>query len=190
MNEIGNWIKAALGIGLESQQMEFWQMALRAVIVYAVTLAMVRLGKKRFMGKATAFDVILGIMLGSIVSRAITGNAPLVPALAATTALIALHSALTAVACRWHGFGEMIKGRPRVLVQNGRKDEEAMRTAHLTDRDLEEDLRRHGMTSIEGIAEAQLERNGDISIIKSKQEPKVITVAVADGVHTVRIELA
>ena len=96
MNEIGNWIKVALGIGLESQQLEFWQMALRAVIVYVVTLIMVRLGKKRFMGKATAFDMILGIMLGSIVSRAITGNAPLVPALAATATLIALHSVLTA----------------------------------------------------------------------------------------------
>ena len=108
MDEIGGWTQVALGIGLESQQMEFWQMALRAVIVYAVTLAMVRLGKKRFMGKATAFDIILGIMLGSIVSRAITGNEPLVPALAATAALIALHSALTAVACRWHAFGEMI----------------------------------------------------------------------------------
>ena len=46
------------------------------------------------------------------------------------------------------------------------------------------------MTSLEGIAEARLERNGDISIIKSKREPKVITVAVADGVHTVRIEMA
>ena len=83
----------------------------------------------------------------------------------------------------------MIKGRPRVLVRDGRKDEEAMRTTHLTNIDLEEDLRRHGMTGIEGIAEARLERNGDISIVKSKQEPKVVTVAVADGVHTVRIEL-
>ena len=45
MNEIGNWINVALGIGLESHQMEFWQMALRAVIVYTVTLAMVRIGK-------------------------------------------------------------------------------------------------------------------------------------------------
>jgi hypothetical protein len=59
------------------------------------------------MGEATAFD----LMLGSIISRAITGNAPLVPALAATATLIALHSVLTAVACRWHGLGEMIKGR-------------------------------------------------------------------------------
>jgi uncharacterized membrane protein YcaP (DUF421 family) len=46
------------------------------------------------------------------------------------------------------------------------------------------------MTSIEDVAEARLERNGDISIVKSKQEPKVITISVADGVHTVRIELA
>jgi uncharacterized membrane protein YcaP (DUF421 family) len=104
--------------------------------------------------------------------------------------LIALHSVLTAVACRWHGFGEMIKGRPRMIVRDGRKDDKAMRIAHLTDRDLEEDLRRHGMTSIEDVAEARLERNGDISLIKSKSEPKVITVAVANGVHTVRIELA
>jgi uncharacterized membrane protein YcaP (DUF421 family) len=190
MDGIGNWVQLVLGLGLDSQELASWQMAVRAVIVYAVTLALIRLGKKRFMGKATAFDMILGIMLGSIVSRAITGNAPLVPALAATATLIALHSILTAVACRWHGFGELIKGRPRVIVQDGRMDEHAMRTTHLTDRDLEEDLRRHGMTGIEGIAEARLERNGDISIVKSKQEPKVVTVAVADGVHTVRIEVA
>jgi len=46
------------------------------------------------------------------------------------------------------------------------------------------------MTGIEDVAEARLERNGDISIIKSGREPKVVSVAVADGVQTVRIELA
>jgi uncharacterized membrane protein YcaP (DUF421 family) len=65
-----------------------------------------------------------------------------------------------------------------------------MRIAHLTDGGLEEDLRRHGMTNIEGIAEARLERNGNTSMIKSKREPKVITAVVANGVHTVRIVLA
>ena len=45
-------------------------MALRTVIVYAITLLIVRAGNKRFIGESTAFDVILGIMLGSIMSRA------------------------------------------------------------------------------------------------------------------------
>lgn len=190
MGDVEEAAKLLLGAGLESQDIGVWQMVLRASTVYAATLAMVRLGKKRFMGKATAFDVILGIMLGSIVSRAITGNAPLLPALASAAALIALHSVLSRIACRWRGFGEAIKGRPRVLVRDGRKDEDALWTTHLTDRDLEEDLRRHGMTGIDGVAEARLERNGDISIVKAERPPKVVTVAVADGVQTVRIELA
>lgn len=189
MTDIESWARMALGAGLESHEIGVWQMVLRAVAVYAVTLVMVRLGKKRFMGKATAFDAILGIMLGSIVSRAITGNAPMVPALACTAALIALHSALSGVACRWHGFGEAIKGRPRVLVRNGRTDGKAMRSAHLTSRDLEEDLRRHGMASIGEVAEARLERNGDISVVRAERPPKVLTIAVADGVQTVRVEL-
>jgi hypothetical protein len=106
---------------------------------------MVRFDKRGFMGEATAFDVILGIMVGSIVSQAITGNAPLVPALAATATLIALHSVLTAVACRWYGLGEMIKGR--APTRQRPRGHSARRIAELTNRDLEDDLRRHGMTS-------------------------------------------
>src|SRR3954467_15198928 len=41
--------------------------------------------------RATAFDVILGIMLGSMVSRAIAGTAPFLPTLAASSTLLAVH---------------------------------------------------------------------------------------------------
>ena len=100
------------------------------------------------MGEAPAFDMMLGVMLSTIVSRVITDNAPLGPAPAATVTLIALHSVLTAVACRWLGLGEMIKGRaPTRHRPRGHKDESARRIADLTNRDLEDDLRHHGMTS-------------------------------------------
>jgi len=189
MDDLNELAATLLGTGADNADIGVWQMALRAAIVYAVTVVMVRMGKKRFMGKATAFDVILGIMLGSIVSRAITGNAPMLPALGASATLIAMHSLLSALACRWHGFGRTVKGHSRVLIRDGRKEEAEMRTAHLTDHDLEEDLRRHGLTRLEEVAEARLERNGDISIVKAQGQPKVVTVAVAEGVQTVRIEL-
>ncbi|WP_207459073.1 YetF domain-containing protein [Azospirillum sp. SYSU D00513] len=189
MDEFDILARLILGIGSDNKEITAWQMGLRAVIVYVVTLAFVRLGKKRFMGKATAFDVILGIMLGSIASRAITGNAPFLPALAATAILVAMHSLLSALACRWHGFGAMLKGHSETLIRDGRIDERMMARTHLTDRDLEEDLRRHGLTDASGVAEARLERNGDISIVKAKPEPRVIEIGVADGVKTVRIEL-
>lgn len=80
-----------LGLGAEAKDLSWGQMIARACLVYVVTLVIVRLGKKRFMARATAFDVIVGIVLGSIVSRAITGNAPLLPALCAAAMIMALH---------------------------------------------------------------------------------------------------
>ena len=189
MDELVTLSSLVLGLGAGEDYVTAAQMALRAAIVYIVTLSMVRLGKKRFMGQATAFDMILGIMLGSIVSRAITGNAPFFPALAAAGLLIPMHSMFTGMALRSHRFGNMIKGHPRLLVRDGKIDWRQMRAAHLTEHDLWEDLRRHSVTRLEQVAEARLERNGDISVCKAK-ETKTVDIAVADGVQTVRIELS
>jgi uncharacterized membrane protein YcaP (DUF421 family) len=190
MERAYEWLQAALGIGLESRDLGVVQMGLRAAIVFVVTLTIVRLGKKRFLGRATAFDVILGIMLGSIVSRGVTGNAPLVPTLGAAATLMLMHWLFSAIALRWHGFGALVKGRPRLLVSEGRMDDEAMRTAHMTEHDLREDLRSKSVARLEEVREARLERSGQLSVIKAKPEPKVVEVAVRDGVQTVRIEVA
>src|SRR5829696_4433213 len=145
MDLVESFLRAALGLGLDAKEIGVAQMALRAAVAYAVTLVFVRLAKKRFMSHATAFDVILGIMLGSIVSRAITGNAPFTPALAAGAALIAMHWLFSLVAYHWHGFGIAVKGRPRVLIRDGEPDRDAMRRAHVTEHDLHEDLRQEGL---------------------------------------------
>jgi uncharacterized membrane protein YcaP (DUF421 family) len=117
MVQVEEIVRAALGLGLESRDINVPQMGLRAAIVYVVTVLMVRVAKKRFMGRATAFDVILGVMIGSIVSRAVTGNAPFLPALTATAVLLAMHWLFSGIAMRWHGFGTVIKDKSRVLVR-------------------------------------------------------------------------
>jgi uncharacterized membrane protein YcaP (DUF421 family) len=187
--EIESVLRPVLGIGLESRDINVVQMALRAAVIYVTTVLIVRLGKKRFMGQATAFDVILGIMLGSIVSRAITGNAPFLPALASAAVLVAMHSLFSGIALRWHGFGRAIKGEARLLVENGQVEHRAMRAAHMTDKDLWEDLRVKGVSRLEEVAEGRLERSGNFSVIKAKGEPKILDIRVAEGVQTVRIEL-
>ena len=189
MDEAASLVAAALGLGQEAKEMTVGQMALRAAVVYVVTVAIVRLAKKRFMGRATAFDVILGIMLGSIVSRAVTGNAPFLPALAASAVLVAMHWLFSLASWRWHGFGALVKGRPRVLVRDGEPDRAAMRRSHITEHDLEEDLRGEGLEGPEKVKEARLERSGKVSVVK-RSEPKVVEIAVRDGVQTVRVEMA
>ena len=189
MDGIEAALRLALGLGVEGKELGIGQMALRAVVVYLATVLVVRLGKKRFMGRATAFDVILGIMLGSVVSRAITGNAPFGPALAAAAALLAAHWLLSALAFRWHGLGTALKGRPRLLVRAGEPDRAAMRRAHMSEHDLREALRVEGVSRLEEVAEARLERSGRLSVVEARPEPKVVEIAVAEGVQTVRVEL-
>jgi uncharacterized membrane protein YcaP (DUF421 family) len=181
-------VDAALGLELEAKDLGAVHMVLRAVVVFAVMVVFVRLAKKRFMSHATAFDVILGIMLGAVVSRAITGNAPFWPALAAGAALIAMHWVFSFGASRWHGFGNLVKGRPRVLVRDGKPDRDAMRRAHITEHDLDEDLRAEGLDGAETVKEARLERSGKVSVVK-RGEPKVVEVRVEDGVQVVRVEV-
>jgi uncharacterized membrane protein YcaP (DUF421 family) len=159
----------ALGLELENRDLKVWQMALRAAIVFSATLLMIRVGQRRFMGKNTAFDVTLGIIFGSVVSRAITGNAPFLPALCAGAVLVFLHWAFSALAFHSHNFGLMIKGEPRTLVENGEIDWNAMRKDHVTRMDLEEELRLHGKTNdLQTVETAQMERNGQISVVTRK----------------------
>ena len=179
-----------IGLGEDARQLDVGQMALRAAIIYMVTLAIVRLGKKRFMGSGTAFDMIVGIMLGSMASRALTGNSPMLPTMVAAAVLVFMHWLFSGIALRSHAFGNFVKGHPRILVRDGRVDEGQMRAAHMSDRDLDEDLRSQGVNDAARVAEARLERSGNVSVVKRSPEAKVVDVHVAPGVQTVRIELA
>jgi uncharacterized membrane protein YcaP (DUF421 family) len=109
---------------------------------------------------------VVGIIIGSIASRAITGNAPMAPSMAACLIIVLLHWLLSAAAVRSHKFGALIKGSSKRLVQDGRVDESAMRSAHMTQRDLEEALRQQGVRDPQEVAEARLERDGSLSVIK------------------------
>ena len=179
-----------LGLGQDVGDVGAIQMALRTIIIYAFSLLIVRLGSKRFLSDATAFDVVVGIMLGSIMSRAINGSAPFFPTLLGGVALVGMHWLLGMLAVRVSWFGTLVKGRPVLLIKDGNIQRDGMRRAGLSKNDLEQALRlRSNQTDPAKIQFAYLERNGGISVLPCKHEPRIIDVSVEDGVQTVRIEL-
>ena len=141
-------------------------MSLRAAVVFIAAAVMIRVGSKRFMGQSTALDVMLGIIFGSVVSRAISGNAPFVPSLCAGLTLILMHWLFAALTFRSHRLGNLIKGRSRRLVENGQIDWPAMARSQITEHDLHEALRSHGHPAdISRLDTAHLERDGKISVV-------------------------
>ncbi|MDX5422384.1 MAG: DUF421 domain-containing protein [Hymenobacteraceae bacterium] len=162
-----------VAFGIHDSTLTWWQTSARAVGVFFAALIIIRIGNHRMFGKNSAFDIILGIIYGSILSRAITGNAPFWPTIAAAFTLVMLHKALAAFAYHTHfGIGLIIKGRPKALVKNGELQEEAMRESSVTKNDLKEAIRSSGSgAGLDSIEDAYLERSGKISIImKSKKD--------------------
>ena len=179
-----------LGLGPSAGDAGAIQIVLRTVFVYAFTLAIVRLGSKRFLSKATAFDVIVGIMLGSVMSRAITESASFFPTLMVGGTLVGSHWLIAALAFRFDWFGSLVKGNSVLLIEDGKIQRDGMRQAGLSDHDLKQALRmQNNHTDPANIRLAYLERSGSISVIPFKGEPRILDVSVADGVQTVRIEL-
>jgi len=157
---------AFLGIGLEPKSLTFLQIALRGIIVFTAALIMVRLGDKRFLSQKTAFDAILGLILASMLARAVNGSSPLWPTLGGGLVLVALHRALALASRRSHKFGDLVKGTSDLVVRDGKIVEAGMRRNDLSENDLQEDLRLHALVDdLNKVKAAYAERNGDISIV-------------------------
>lgn len=159
-----------LGLGSGAGTIDAGQAAARAALIYVAVLGLIRLGKKRFLGRGTPFDVVIAVMIGSIAARAIVGGSPILPSLAAMAMLIALHWLFSWGAMRSRAIGFLVKGRNRVLVRDGVIDWDAMAREHLSVHDLEEDLRERGLDSLDRIAMVRIERNGRLSFIEKEGE--------------------
>jgi uncharacterized membrane protein YcaP (DUF421 family) len=168
MNTFSQFIEALLGLGAEPKELTFLQVSARGVIVFIATLVMVRLSSKRSLAEKTAFDAVLIIIIASVLARAINSSAPFFPTLSVGFILVLLHRLLSVAAYYSHGFGILIKGKPVVLVENGKLQRKNMRLNHISEHDLEEDMRLDAATEdLSKIKVARVERSGDISFIKA-----------------------
>ncbi len=114
----------------------------------------------------SAFDIIIAIIIGSLLSRAITHEDLFFPCLAACLLLILLHRLFAFIALHSDYFGDLIKGNDRIIIENGEILWETMRKSHLSKQDLRQTMRLNAsLTDVSKIKIARLERNGDISVI-------------------------
>ena len=142
----------------------WWQECARAVVIFGCGLLFIRLAGRRIFAKWSALDTIVAIVVGSNLSRALTGSAPLGGTLLATGVLMALHWLLAQVAARSRLASRVLEGSPIELARGGR-----LKTRHsvaISETDLHEALRRAGVEAVEETRLVMLEPSGRISILK------------------------
>lgn len=145
----------------------WWQECNRTFVVFIYGLAIVRIAGRRVFGKWAALDFIVSVIVGSSLSRALTGQAALGGTLAATTVLMVLHWLLAQAAVRSTWLAGILEGTPIELGRGGSVDQAAMRRHSVSHRDLEEALRRSSIEDIGKTRSVVLEPNGKINVLKS-----------------------
>src|SRR5262245_17617460 len=160
-------LEALLGLGHEAARLTFVQISLRGVLVFLLTLVIIRCGDRRFLSQKTAFDAVLGFILASMLARAVNGTAAFFPTLGGGFVLVILHRVLAYWSRRSHAFGILIKGRSDVIISDGILDEAAARRNRLSEHDVLEDLRLNGnVAAMRDVSLAVFERNGHVSVVR------------------------
>lgn len=182
-------IQDLFGAGLEPTKFTWVHTSMRALLMFTVGLVLIRVANKRFLSKSTAFDVIVSIMLGTVLARAINGSGPIIGTIASGVVLVALHRFVAVIAFHSKFFDRLTKGDKRLLIDNGEYQPEGMKKSHFQKDDLHEQLRLSGVGTADAVDKAYLERNGDLSVLKKKSPPRVLDVKVEAGVQSVRIAI-
>ena len=150
----------------EGADLAIWQMADRAVVVFFITLALIRASGRRSFGQHSPFDSCTTVLLGAILSRAVVGVSPFFPTLAAAAALVLLHRGVALASMRWTWFERLVCGHERELVREGSVDARAMRRALITHHELEQAVRQKtGHEDIRRVERAVLERDGQLTVV-------------------------
>ena len=157
-----------VAIGEADGDIGWAEMSVRALVIFIYGLVITRLGAGRAFGRWSTPDIIVTIIVGSNLSRALTGPAPLISTIAATTVFIGAWWLVSFAASRSEKLDWLFKGHAIPLVVGGAVDTRAMRKGLVSKRDLDEGLRQKGVVQPGRIATALLERNGSITVIRDE----------------------
>ena len=149
---------------------DFVQECARAILIFCYGLTMLRLSGRRTFAQMSAIDLVISIIVGSNLSRAMTGSVPFWGTLASVMVLVALHSLLAHAVARSPVLARWIEGGPVVLSRDGAILEGARLRCKISMDDLDESLREKGLDGLGEIRKTRklvLEPSGKISVIKN-----------------------
>jgi uncharacterized membrane protein YcaP (DUF421 family) len=153
-------------LGSSEKDLQWYQMFARALIVFIVAIIFIRIAGMRSFGTQSAFDVVLSITLGAVLSRAITGGYPFFATLSTAMFLALLHRLVAWGSCQNKIISKITQGDSVVLFKDGMKNEKNLVKHSISEKDLVKALHEENMDDYKKIKSMWLEPDGKISIVK------------------------
>lgn len=145
----------------------------RSVAVYFFMIIALRIFGKKELSQLNTTDVILILLISNSVQNAMVGpDTTLWGGLAAATVLFALNFLLKKLMHSSKSFGELLQDKPQILIHEGRLDFRQLSKLDISDDELKEAMREHGVENFSEVKLAMLEPDGNISIISGDRSLK------------------
>ena len=140
----------------------------RAMILYAVMIATMRVMGRRQLGEFQPYEFALTILLADLISSPMESvSTPLLHGLIPMAALIVLHGSISVLSLKSDRLRAFLSGKPVVVVSQGVIDQAQLEKLCLSLSDLMEGLREAGMLDPAEVGTAIFEADGKITAFPS-----------------------
>ena len=156
-------------LGLDAKDLEWYQMAVRTVIVFFFALALVRVSGMRTFGTKSAFDVVVSITVGGVLGRCIMGHYPFFPSLTTVVVLSLLHRLVAFLSYKSEFICKLTEGSPITLFEKNQRIEKNLSRYSITDNDIDQAVRKENMDNTDKVKAIIFEPDGTISIVKKEE---------------------
>ncbi|WP_332825477.1 DUF421 domain-containing protein [Ramlibacter sp.] len=139
---------------------------------YVLLVVLLRTTGKRTLSKLNAFDLVVTVAMGSVLSSALLSpDVTFAEAAAGFFTLVVLQYAVARLSVASRGFAGFVRSEPRLLLENGRLLEDALRRERVTRGEVLSALRSAGIARVEYAAAVVLETDGTLSVVPSGGGP-------------------
>jgi len=149
------------------------RLMLITVSTYVALVIMLRIAGKRTLAKMNAFDFVVTIAIGSVLSIIMMDKTiPLLEGIAALALLIILQYLISWATVNFKSLNSFVRSSPTLLFYEGEMLKKNMKKERVTKSEILASLRKEGIHSIADVKAVVIESNGDLSVIKKdKSKP-------------------
>lgn len=152
---------------------EYLDIIVRSLAVYVFMLVAIRLTGKKELSQLNTTDVVLILLISNAVQNAMVGNnTSLAGGLVAAAVLFTLNFILKKVMFKSSWFRNLLTEKPEILIHNGNLDFAMLSKLGITNEELREAIREHGVEKYKDVKLAIMEADGNISIISGDENLK------------------
>ncbi|WP_440971245.1 DUF421 domain-containing protein [Peribacillus frigoritolerans] len=146
----------------------------RTTVIYLVIWFLFRMMGKREVGELSVLDLVVSIMIGDIAVLSFEDlEKPFIRQTIPMFVLAFLQITLAFASLKSVKLRNLMDGKPKIIINQGKIDEKAMRKQRYNFDDLLTQLREQGIIDINEVQFAILETSGKLSVIKKSDEEGV-----------------